>query len=137
MGFVVFESGSRSGRMYETLRTQFSSALLMQRVRERSAELARRQYILDAFMETVPDYIYFKDLESRITRANKAHANKMGLTGPDEEIGESDFDFFPQEQARIKHEHEQEIIRTGQPILNLEEPGGIIGTFGISRDITA
>jgi PAS domain S-box-containing protein len=159
MGFVVFESGSRNGRMYETLRTQISSALqgalLMQRVQERSAELARHQYILDAFMENVPDHIYFKDLDSRFTRANKAHAVHLGLDDPAEEIGKSDLDYFPPEQARKKYEQEQEILRTGKPLLNLEEPDGIgcwalttkmplrdergeiMGTFGISRDITA
>jgi len=130
-------------------------ALLVERVRERSAELARQQYILDSFMENVPDFIYFKDLNSRITRANKAHATHVGLTDPAQEVGKSDFDFFPEDQARPKFEQEQAIIRTGQPILNLEEPdgvghwslttkmplrdehGAIIGTFGISRDITA
>jgi rsbT co-antagonist protein RsbR len=159
MGFVLFESGARRGRMYETLRTQIGSALqgalLVQRVQEHSAELARQQYILNTFMESIPDSIYFKDLESHFTRANRAHAAKLGLGDPAEEIGKSDFDFFPEEQAQPKYEQEQEIIRTGQPILNLEEPDGIghwslttkmplrdengeiIGTFGISRNITA
>jgi len=159
MGFVLFETGSRNGGMYETLRTQISSALhgalLMQRVQERSAELARQQYILATFMDNVPDRIYFKDLDSRITRANKAFALKVGVADPVKQIGKSDFDFFPAEQARPKYEQEQDIIHTGQPLLNLEEPdgigrwalttkmplrdeqGNIIGTFGISRDITA
>jgi rsbT co-antagonist protein RsbR len=123
-------------------------------VQERSAELTRQQYILDTFMENVPDRVYFKDLESHITRANRAHAVRMGLSDPAEEIGKSDFDFFPEERARVKYEQEQEIIRTGQPVLNLEERdstgrwalttkmplrdenGEIVGTFGISRDIT-
>ena len=70
----------------------------------------------------------------------------------------TDFDFFPEEQARPEYEQEQEIIRTGRPLLNVEEQtvwpdgrvdwslstkmplrdehGEIIGTFGISRDIT-
>ena len=79
----------------------------------------------------------------------------MGFRDPAEVVGKSDFDFFPEELARVKYEQEQEIIRTGQPILNLEEPdaggrwslttkmplrdehGEIIGTFGMSRDITA
>ena len=158
LGFVLFEVGPRDGPIYDALREMISSALqgalLVRRVKERSAELARQQYILDTFMENVPDRVYFKDRESRITRANKAHAVKMGVNDPAEEIGKSDFDFFPEEQARAKHEQEQTIIRTGQPILNLEEPdgegrwalttkmplrdehGNIIGTFGISRDIT-
>ncbi|MBN1888742.1 MAG: PAS domain-containing protein [Thermoflexales bacterium] len=119
------------------------------------AELARQRYILDTFMENIPDRVYFKDMDSRITRANKAHAIHLGLSDPAEEISKSDFDFFPEEQARPKYEQEQEVIRTGRPILNLEEVdsrgrwalttkmplrdenGKIIGTFGISRDITA
>jgi PAS domain S-box-containing protein len=158
IGFVLFEVGPQDWSVYEVLRGEIASALqgalLVQRVRERSAELARQQYVLDTFMENVPDRVYFKDLESRITRANKAHAVKLGLSDPAEEIGGSDFDFFPEEQARVKYEQEQEIIRTGQPLLNLEESDGmghwalttkmplrdehgeIIGTFGISRDIT-
>jgi PAS domain S-box-containing protein len=158
LGFALFEVGPREGVVYETLRTQIGSALhgalLVQQVQEHSAELARQQYILDTFMENIPDRVYFKDLEGRITRANKAHAAKLELSDPVEEIGKSDFDFFPEEQARVKYEQEQEIICTGRPILNLEEPdgmgkwalttkmplrdehGNIIGTFGISRDIT-
>jgi len=158
IGFVLFEAGSREGAIYATLRGEISSALqgalLVRRLQERSAELARQQYVLNTFMENVPDYIYFKDLESRFTRANRAHARKFGLNDPSEEIGKTDFDFFIEEQARIRYEQEQEIIRTGQPLLNLEEHDGygqwalttkmplrdekghIIGTFGISRNIT-
>ena len=158
LGFALFEARSEQGEFYETLGRQISSALqgalLVQRLQERSAELARQQYVLNTFMENVPDYIYFKDLESRFTRANRAHALKFGLNDPSEEIGKSDFDFFMEEQARIRYEQEQEIIRTGRPIVNLEEhdgrdnwalttkmplrdeKGNVIGTFGISRDIT-
>jgi PAS domain S-box-containing protein len=158
LGFALFEVGPSDGPIYDVLRGEISSALqgalLVQRIQERSAELARQQYILDSFMDNIPDYIYFKDLDSRITRANRAHAAKLGLSDPAEEVGKSDFDFFPEEQARPKYEQEQAIIRSGRPVLNLEEPDGvghwalttkmplrdehgvIIGTFGISRDIT-
>jgi PAS domain S-box-containing protein len=127
---------------------------LEQRVEERTTALVREKYIVDTFMENVPDRIYFKDRDSRITRANQAHATRLGLGDPIEEIGKSDFDFFPAEQARSRYEQEQAIIRTGQPILSIEErdskggwvlttkmplrdeKGNIVGTFGISRDIT-
>jgi PAS domain S-box-containing protein len=159
IGFAVFEVGPRDRTTYTALQGDISSALqgalLVQRVQEHSAELARQKYILDTFMETVPDRIYFKDRDGRITRANKAHAVKVGLRDPAVEVGKTDFDFFPEEQARMKYEQEQAIIRTGQPVLAVEEPNGernwalttkmplrdehgqIIGTFGISRDITA
>jgi PAS domain S-box-containing protein len=158
LGFVIFEAGPPEEFIFDALRRLISSALqgalLVQRVQARSAELVRQQYILDTFMETVPDCIYFKDLSSRFTRTNRSHALRMGVSDPVEEIGKSDFDFFSEEQARIRYEKEQEIIRTGQPILDSEETddqgrwtlatkmplrdehGNIIGTFGISRDIT-
>jgi PAS domain S-box-containing protein len=158
IGFVIFEVGPQDRTIYPALQGDISialqGALLVQRVREHAAELARQQYILDTFMEMVPDRIYFKDRESRITRANKAHALLLGLRDPAEEIGKTDFDFFPEDQARSKFEQEQTIVCTGQPILALEEPDGkgqwalttkmplrdeygqIIGTFGVSRDIT-
>ncbi|MBN2393957.1 MAG: substrate-binding domain-containing protein [Anaerolineae bacterium] len=158
LGFVVFEDRLEEKLLYRDLRLQVSSALhgalLVRRLQERSAELTRQQYVLNTFMENVPDRIYFKDLESRFTRANKAHAHYLGVSNPAQEIGKSDWDFFPKEQAQAKYEREQQIIRTGQPILGLEEPDGtghwalttkmplrdehgdIIGTFGISHDIT-
>ena len=129
-----------------------------QRTRElglANAELAREQYILNCFMENVPDSIYFKDHDSRFLRSNSSLARKFGVSDPSDVVGKSDFDFFSEAQARPKYEKEQEILRTGQPILALEEPdiggrwalttkmplrdehGEIIGTFGISRDITA
>ena len=158
LGYVVLEVNSREGIIYDTLRGQLSSALqgalLVQSVEEHVAELTRQQYILDTFMESLPDRIYFKDTQSRITRANKALATKTGANDPKELIGKSDFDFFPAEQAQIKYQQEQELMKTGQPILGLEEPDGVglwalttkmplrdekgvvIGTFGISSDIT-
>ena len=161
LGFIVLETGPQNGAVYEALQAQISSALqgalLVQRVQERSSELARQQYILDTFMENVPDRIYFKDSQGRITKANRAHTLRLGLSDPAEEIGKSDFDFFPQDQAQRKYEQEQQIISTGHPV-SLEEKnvrpdgqvdwslttkmplrdehGNIIGTFGISRDIT-
>ncbi|GIK40066.1 MAG: hypothetical protein BroJett011_38990 [Chloroflexota bacterium] len=161
LGFVVFEVGPRDGDIYEVLRRELCSALqgalLVQRVQERSAELVRQQYILDTFMENIPDRIYFKDLNSRIIRVNKAYATYMGFSDPAEGIGQSDFNFFPPDEARRKYEQEQQIIQSGQPLsleeMNVradgqldwvlttkmplrDEHGHIIGTFGVSRDIT-
>ncbi len=127
---------------------------LEQRVKERTAEIARQKYILDAFMANVPDSIYFKDRESRFIQVNRTLAQNIGVDDPDLLRGKSDFDLFPEALARSAYDTEQQILRTGQPILSLEEAdprglwmltskmplrdehGAIIGTFGISRDIT-
>ncbi len=158
IGFVLFEPGPREGNVYEALRSQISSALqgalLVQRVQDHAAEITRQKYILDTFMASVPDSIYFKDRDSRFTHVNNALAQKLGVHDPAELCGRNDFDFFPEDLAHSKHAQEQAIIQTGKPVLATEEldasggwslttkmplrdeHGDIIGTFGISRDIT-
>jgi len=115
-------------------------------------------YLLHVLMENVPDSIYFKDLESRFIRINRALAQRFGLSDPAEAIGKTDFDFFSAAHAQQAYLDEQEVIRTGQPLVAREEAeywpdgrvnwvsttklplrdrhGAIIGTCGISRDIT-
>ncbi len=127
---------------------------LEQRVNDRTAEITRQTYILETFMANVPDSIYFKDRNSQFLQANQAMTRRLGFSDPAAILGTTDFDFFPEEYARLKYAQEQDILQTGQPLLALEEPdtggrwalttkmplrdehGEIIGTFGISRDIT-
>jgi PAS domain S-box-containing protein len=120
--------------------------------------LLHEQTLMATLMENVPDAIYFKDAASRFLRANHALARKLGLSDPAQLIGKSDADYFSREHARRSLADEQEIVRTGQPLLNIEEKetwldgtvgwvlttklplrdtaGHLIGTCGISRDIT-
>ncbi|PIE35802.1 hypothetical protein CSA56_02665 [candidate division KSB3 bacterium] len=131
---------------------------LEHRVERRTAELAREKYILETFMATVPDSIYFKDWEGRITNSNKAHAQEFSFDDPSELIGKTNFDLMPPELAEMNYEQEQQILRSGAPVLDREFPmpmengrmrwslvtkmplrdehGAIIGIFGISRDIS-
>jgi two-component system cell cycle sensor histidine kinase/response regulator CckA len=120
--------------------------------------LAQEQYLLLLLMENLPDRVYFKDLQSAFLAVSRSLAERVGLP-PEQLKGKSDFELFAPEHARKAFADEQEIIRTGQPLLNVEEreiwpdgsvtwasttklplrdaTGKIIGTFGISRDITA
>lgn len=121
--------------------------------------LAEERRLLRALIDNMPDLIYVKDMESRFVIGNLAVARLMGAETPDELIGKTDFDFYPQELAAKYYADEQEIIRSGQPLINREEPladqvsgrkgwlsttkaplrddqGKIIGLVGIGRDIT-
>ncbi|SMD32925.1 methyl-accepting chemotaxis sensory transducer with Pas/Pac sensor [Reichenbachiella faecimaris] len=113
--------------------------------------------LLDALLDYMPDTIYFKDLESKFLRNSSSHVKQLGALSTNELVGKSDFDFFG-EHAQRAYEDEQKIISTGEPILNVEEKvdrkdgttiyvsttklplrdleGNIIGTYGITRDIT-
>ncbi len=127
-------------------------------IRKRAEEaLAKEQFLINALMNNLTDHVYFKDIESRFIRTNRSHALSFGLEDPVQVIGKSDFDFFTEQAARQAYDDEQKIIRTGQPILKeekltrkdrsdawfsamkmplLDNNGNIIGTFGISREIT-
>ncbi len=114
--------------------------------------------ILQSLMEHIPDHIYFKDRQSRFLRINRSHAVHFGLTRPEQAVGKTDFDFFTPDHAQPAYDEEQEILRSGLPVVNREQKvtlhdgrvfwvsttklpfhdqdDRIIGTFGISRDIT-
>ena len=120
--------------------------------------LVQERYLLHTLMDNLPDNIYFKDAASRFIRINKALTTYFGLSDPAQAIGKTDFDFFTEEHARPAYADEQEIIRTGQPVVGKEEKetwldgrvrwvsttrmpfrdkdGKIVGTFGVAREIT-
>lgn len=109
-------------------------------------------------MHHIKDNIYFMDSEGRIIMISDAGAKWLGFDSPAEVKGKTDLDIFTEEHGRQAYEDEQRIIKTGEPIVGKEEKetwedghetwvsttkmplhdedGNIIGTFGISRDIT-
>lgn len=130
----------------------------LEAISEHIAELRQDRTLLNTLMEHTPDSIYFKDLESRFLMVSLSKFRKHGITSADQLIGKTDFDIFSKEHAQKAFDEEQEIIRTGKPLIGVEEKetwlngavswastskmplydkrGKIIGTFGISRDIT-
>jgi len=104
--------------------------------------------------------VYFKDRMSRFLLVSEGWvaAYAPGRTAA-ELIGKTDFDVFSEQHAAAAFDDEQQIMRTGQPIVSKveretysgrpdacvsttkmplrDERGEIIGTFGITRDVTA
>jgi PAS domain S-box-containing protein len=123
---------------------------------QRSLELTCMSNLLSTSQERV----YFKDRLSRFLLVSEGWiaAYAPGRTA-DEVVGKTDFDFFSEQHASAAFEDEQQIIRTGEPLVGKveletyshspdawvsstkmalrDDAGEIIGTFGISRDVTA
>jgi PAS domain S-box-containing protein len=121
-------------------------------------ELLRERDLLHTLMDNVPDFIYFKDTAGRYTTINRALARALGISKPEDALGETDFEYFAKAYAQQTLAAEQEVLRTGQPLVGKVEEiqlrdkfriwisttkmvvrdleGKIIGTFGVSRDIT-
>jgi len=114
--------------------------------------------LVRAFLENVPDFVYFKDTESRFIAVSRSKAVRHGLE-PEELVGKTDTDVFSAEHAQWARVDEESIMATGESMVGKKERtqwqdgrvtwsdvtklplrdanGEIIGTFGTSRDITA
>jgi sigma-B regulation protein RsbU (phosphoserine phosphatase) len=120
--------------------------------------MSKDRMLLRTLMRHIPDSIYFKDTESRFLMMSESQSKKFHLDDVAKAIGKNDHDFFSGPHADQAFRDEQEIIRTGQPLVGIEEKetwpdghetwvsttkmplcdarGRIVGTFGVSRDIT-
>jgi diguanylate cyclase (GGDEF)-like protein/PAS domain S-box-containing protein len=111
-------------------------------------------------LATPGERLFFKDLESRFLLVSESLAGDQSHGFSVEElIGKTDFDVFSDEHALAAYEDEQRIIQTGKPMVAkieretfhdredawvsttklplLGPDGQIVGTFGVSRDVTA
>ncbi len=121
-------------------------------------ELDYERSLLHALMDNIPDSIYFKDRESRFTRISVAMAKKFCVTDPWSVVGKTDADIFTSEHATKARADEVRVMETQTPIIGvvekltwpdrpdtwssttkmplLDEKQRVVGTFGVSRDIS-
>jgi len=121
--------------------------------------LAKERSLLRTLVDSLPDYIYAKDLESRFLMVNKPGARMMGAANPDQLLGKTDFDFYPEPMASQYRDDEKRILETGRPLIGqaetclepatntpkwilttkvpfCDESGKVLGLIGSGRDIT-
>ena len=124
----------------------------------RSARAARYEdTMIRELLATSPDHISFKDRNGRFTRISSSLVPVFGLDRPEDAVGKSDFDFYPEERARGFFDEEQRMLRDGPPVVNrlaeyrmpdghvirglvtkmpLRDPDGtVIGTYGVARNV--
>lgn len=133
--------------------------LALNRVKARSAgALAYERQLFNTLMDQVPVPIFFKDRDGRLLRVNPAYAEFVGWEHPEELVGRSDEDLFPEEFTAGQRALEERIMESGQGVENnLEEhpqgdgtsrwylvtkmpwegkDGSAVGIVGISREVT-
>lgn len=120
--------------------------------------LIREKALLDSMLKTLPDYVYFKDTDSKFLRVSESMVPLFGAKSSSDLLGKSDFDFHPPKEAKRYFDEEQEIIKNGEGFIDeirqgtdedgdelwtsvtklpmYDETGKCIGTFGISKDVT-
>lgn len=139
---------------------------MLQRVIRHAIERHRAQAALSAerqrlrtLIDTLPDFIYFKDTEGRFIINNNAHIRILGAQSQQTVTGRTDFDLLPPHLASQFHDDDQRILATGEPLINRENviagpeghrrwllttkvplrspEGTMAGIVGMTRDITA
>jgi PAS domain S-box-containing protein len=121
-------------------------------------ELSEQRRRLQALLDNLPDRIYFKNREGQFIQVNPALARLYGFSDPAKVLGKSDADFFSSEHVNEAKADEERVLRTGEPIIGKmeketfpdghttwalttkmplrDDSGAIVGTVGVSRDIT-
>lgn len=127
--------------------------------KQMQAMLDDERNLLLTLIDNLPDYIYVKDVKSRYLLVNEALRRQLGAASKDEVIGRTEFRFTPPELGKQYLEAEQDIFRTGRPLVSHREPifdhesrsqrwvlttkipfhdsqGHLKGLVGMNRDIT-
>lgn len=110
----------------------------------------------EMILDSVPAWIFYKDRENRFIKVNKTYADIVGLP-KDRLEGKKISDLYPKKEAEKYWQDDKEVMKSGQPKLNIiesvdtkkgrlwvrtdkipykDEGGNIIGIIGFSVDIT-
>ncbi len=122
-------------------------------------ELAEERNRLKTIIDNVPEHIYIKDLQHRFVLSNTAHAIDHKFQSPDDIIGKTDLDLYPEELAQEFRADEARVIQSGNALIAKVAPssglnggfewssdtkvplrnlhGDTIGLVGITRDVTS
>ena len=92
--------------------------------RRRAEEaLADQHNLLSSIIDTMPDPVFVKDVKGRYVMDNKAHREFLHLEENDTIEGKTVFNFFPEALASARNADDQQVLETGKPLRNREEPG--------------
>lgn len=144
---------------WQTIPLNFAATFLSGYVLMRSRQLSLERRLLRAAVAQAPDFFYVKDRSGRFVAVNQGVAAINGYSDPSYLVGKTDFDLFPPERAQAMFDGEQELMRTGEPIVDQEDhlpnsagemrwytssksslrdaDGNVIGLAGVTHDITA
>ena len=154
--FAVMRDVSERKQAEDEIRALNASLEL--RVLERTEELRQQTRYLRTMIDTLPMMVWFKDTDSRFLVVNQAFAVAAARTdNVDELTGKCDLDFWPREHAEVYRADDAEVMATGRrkimeglfvdahdvviwvetfkaPVV--DEDGRVLGTVGVSRDIS-
>ncbi|MDR3567366.1 MAG: PAS domain S-box protein [Syntrophobacteraceae bacterium] len=125
-------------------------------LREAEMEMRRQSAMIGSLLDSIPDFIFYKDLNGVYLGCNHPFAELVGRPR-DQIVGKTDYDLVERKKADFYREHDKRMLESSAPRQNeewiaypdgreklvetLKTPlrgpdGAPIGILGISRDIT-
>ena len=126
--------------------------------RQANEKLRAARQMLQNVIDTVPNFVFWKDRDFRYLGCNEAFARLAGLQRPEEIVGKDDHALVWEKYAELYQRDDAQVIASGIPKLNIIEPmgmrdgtalwletskvplrddqGQIIGVLGVFQDIT-
>ena len=107
-------------RLVPAIKRALREAEDRQERRRIEAALEEERLLLRTLIDSIPDGIYVKDLNSRFVLTNRAKEESLGVA-PGQTIGKTVFDFHSREFAAQYVADDQRVTRSGEPLLNREQ----------------
>jgi PAS domain S-box-containing protein len=100
-------------------------------------ELSDAKLIIGAMISSLPSIFYIKGTDGKYIAASEAFLKNLSLNKNYDVIGKTDFDFFPENEAKINGEMDRKAMADGKSILNVEGyiPGNRKARWGIMSKI--
>ncbi len=152
---VLLSVGQSKGDQHEACLQGFAQEITS--LRACWDKMAGEMTLLESFLNQMPDAIYFKDRHCRLTKVNTFFAKGFKMK-PEDILGKTDYDFFPKDQADKMFQDDEQVMKTGVPIVGkiertllpnktwnqvittkvpiYDRAGKVIGMMGITRDMT-
>jgi PAS domain S-box-containing protein len=97
---------------------------------------AEQQQQFQALIDHLPESISVKDWQSRYIATNIIYRQEIGATNPEDILGKTVFELFPQDIATVYAADDQALIQSGVPLLEMERERlkqGKLGWVSVSK----
>ncbi len=159
VGVVAIFGRQPIGEVVQSALTSVANVIAAAIQRKRTEEsLQHERSLLRTLVDNVPDYIYVKNTRHEFLLANQSLARRMGAKSPENLLGKTDYDFYPEKLAATYVLGEKEVMESGHAVINREEltpdvtgnpvwllttevplrdaSGNVTGLVGVGRDIS-
>jgi diguanylate cyclase (GGDEF)-like protein len=111
-------------RTFDAMAVDLVSQLRREVAERQQAEqsLAEFSREFETFLDQTPEFVYFKDRDSRFRFCSQTLARITGHASWREMIGKHDLEVFPADTARIYFEEERPIFNEGRSLLDKVDP---------------